>query len=291
MKKSIIATNEWFKNRHLLKQGGWYALVIYMILQKMQQFDGKIITSIRELITYMMADNKNETIVQHIKDAINFLVQERLIVLYQNIHMTQSVECDLKNAKTGQALYIKIGELPTVGYTQITVDELNTIMSNQNLRVKQKAQILCYFMAIVSHIDKASKVAFPSFDTLQDEAQIGRRENCIKFNETLKDMGLLVYGNANVANIDNIGLVANTYARAEHEAELKAELMRLRETRNWKRKEIVKCQNADMKRSLKQRINKLQKKAEQEKLTMKEQRRLDRLWEQYNELSYGKEVL
>ena len=100
----------------------------------------------------------------------------------------------------------------------------------------------------------------------------------------------MVYGNANIANIDNTGCVANTYARAEHEADLKAELMRLRETQSWRHKEIVKYQNADMKRSLKQRINKLQKKAEQEKLTMNEQRQLDRLYEQYNKLLDGKEV-
>ncbi|MDU6855072.1 MAG: hypothetical protein ACLSH8_15595 [Zhenhengia sp.] len=291
MKKNIIATNEWFKNRHLLKQGGWYALAIYMILQKMQQYDGKIIVSIGELIAYMMADRKNETIVQHIKDAINFLVQEKFIVLYQNIHMTQSVECDLKNTKTGQALYMRIGELPAIGYTQITVDELNTIMINPKLKAKQKAQILSYFMAIISHIDTKTKVAYPSFDTLQEEAQVGRREKCKQFNEELKDMGLLVYGNAGVANIERTGFVSNTYARAEHEVELKTELMRMRETRDWKIDEIRKYRITDMKRSLKQRINKLQQRAEQGELKMKEQRQLDRLWEHYNELSYGEEVL
>lgn len=290
MKKNIIATNEWFKNRHLLKQGGWYALAIYMVLQKMQQYDGKIIVSIGELIAYMMSDRKNETVVQHVKESINFLVQEKLIMLYEDIHMTKSAECDLKNAKTGQALYMRIGQLSTVGYTQITIDELNTIMSSPNVKAKQKAQMLSYFMAIISHIDTESKVAFPSFDTLQDEAQIGRREKCKQFNEELKEMGLLVYGNAGVTNIDNTGCVANTYARAEHEAELKAEIMRMRETRNWKSREIMKYQNADMKRSLKQKINSLQKKAEQERLTMKEQRQLDKLWEQYNGLLDGKEV-
>ncbi|MDU6975893.1 MAG: hypothetical protein E6370_16530 [Clostridiales bacterium] len=290
MKVNLVATNEWFRNKHLLEKGRHFALGIYMILQKMQQLDRKIITSIGELIEYIMADRKNETVVQYVKEAITFLAQEGVIMLYEDIHMTKMIECDLKNAKTGQALYIKIGELPTVGYTQITTDELNTIMSNQNLKAKQKVQMLSYFMAIVSHIDAKTKVAFPSFDTLQDEAQIGRREKCKQFNEELKDMGLMVYGNANIANIDNTGCVANTYARAEHEADLKAELMRLRETQSWRHKEIVKYQNADMKRSLKQRINKLQKKAEQEKLTMNEQRQLDRLYEQYNKLLDGKEV-
>lgn len=291
MKKNIIATNEWFKNRHLLKQGGWYSLAIYMILQKMQQFDGKIIISVGELIEYMMADRKNETVVQHVKEAITFLAQEKLIVLYEDIHMTKLVECELKNAKTGQSLYMRVGGLPTVGYTQITIDELNTIMSSPNVKAKQKAQMLSYFMAIVSHIDTNTKVAFPSFDTLQEEAQLGRREKCKQFNETLKEMGLLVYGNANVFNIDNTGYVANTYARAKHEAELKAELTRVRETHNWRRNEINKYQIADTKRSLKQKINIIQQRAEQGELTMKEQRQLDRLWEQYNELSYGEEVL
>ena len=205
--------------------------------------------------------------------------------------MTKSVECDLKNAKTGQVLYMRVGELPTVGYTQITIDELNTIMSSPNVKAKQKAQMLSHFMAIVSHIDTNTKVAFPSFDTLQEEAQLGRREKCKQFNETLKEMGLLVYGNANVVNIDNTGYVANTYARAKHEAELKAELTRVRETHNWRRNEISKYQIADTKRSLKQKINIIQQRAEQGELTMKEQRQLDRLWEQCNELSYGEEVL
>lgn len=290
MKVNLVATNEWFRNKHLLEKGGHFALGIYMILQKMQQLDGKIIVSIGELIEYMMADRKNETVVQYVKEAIAFLAQEKLIVLYGDIHMTEIIECDLKNAKTGQALYIKIGELPKVGYTQITIDELNTIISNQNLKAKQKAQMLSYFMAIISHIDAKTKVAFPSFDTLQDEAQIGRRDNCKQFNETLKEMRLLVYGNAGVTNLDNTGCVANIYARAEHEAELKAKIMRLRETQSWKSREIIKYHNADMKRSLKQKINNLQKKAEQEKLTMKEQRQLEKLYEQYNELSDRKEL-
>lgn len=285
MKKNIIATNEWFKNRHLLKQGGWYTLAIYMILQKMQQMDGKIIISIGELIEYIMADRKNETVVQHVKEAITFLVQERLIVLYGDIHMMKPVECDLKNTKTGQPLYIRIGELPTVGYTQITVDELNTIMSKPKLKAKQKVQILCYFMAIVSHIDKDSKVAFPSFDTLQEEAQIGRREKCKQFNEELKDMGLLVYGNAGVTNIDSTGCVANIYARAEHEAELKAEIMRKRETHSWKRNEAHKYEVANMKRSIKQQINNIEETYRMGGgLSKQEQRKLDKLYMEYSKL-------
>lgn len=285
MKVNLVATNEWFRNKHLLEKGGNFALGIYMILQKMQQLDGKIITSIGELIEYMMADRKNETAVQYVKEAITFLAQEGLIMLYEDIHMMKQVECNLKNTKTGQALYMRIGVLPTVGYTQITIDELNTIMSNQNLKAKQKAQMLSYFMAIVSHIDAKTKVAFPSFDTLQDEAQIGRREKCKQFNEELKNIGLLVYGNANVANIDNTGCVANTYARAEHEAELKVELIRMRETHSWKSNEAHKYEVANIKRSIKQHINIIEDRyREGDGLSKQEQRKLDKLYREYREL-------
>lgn len=290
MKINLVATNEWFRNEHLLEKGGHYALTIYMILQKMQQLDGKIVVSIGEVITYMVADRKNETMVSNVKGAMEFLAQEELIMLYEDIHMSKAIKCDLKNVKTGQILYIKIRELPTAGFTQITIDELNTIMSIPKIQAKKKAQILSYFIAIVMHIDAKTKLAFPSFDKLQEETRIGRRDNCKRFNETLKEMGLLVYGNAGVANMENTGYVANTYARAEHEAELKTEIMRLRETKTWKRNEIQKYHNADMKRSLKQKINRLQQKAEQGELKVKEQRQLDELQEQYNQLLDGKEM-
>lgn len=285
MKKNIIATNGWFRDRHLLKQGGWYALAVYMVLQKMQQMDGKIITSIGELIEYMMADRKNETVVSSVKGAIKFLAQEGLIVLYEDIHMMKQAECDLKNAKTGQALYMRIGELPTREYTQVTVDELNTIMSNPRLKSKQKAQVLSYFMAIISHVDTKTKIAFPSFDALQEEAQIGRRDNCKQFNEVLREMGLLIYANAGVVRVDGEGRVSNTYARPQHRAELDADIERLRQTHRRNYSELEKYDKADMKRSLKQKINILQRTREERgELTVKEQRQLDKLQEEYNQL-------
>lgn len=79
-------------------------------------------------------------------------------------------------------------------------------------------------------------MAFPSFDTLQEEVQIGRRENCVKYNEVLRDMGLMVYGNAGVFSIDGQGGVSNTYARAEYSAELDGEISRLSDTHRRKYK-------------------------------------------------------
>ena len=290
MKVNLIATNEWFKGDHIIEQGGHYALAIYMILQKMQQMDGKIITSIGELIAYMMADRKNETLVSSVKGAIYFLAQEKFIVLYDDIHMTTTIVGDLKNAKIAQALYIKIGELPKVGYTQITVDELNTIMESKGLKAKKKVQMLCYFMAIVIHIDAKTKVAFPSLDSLRDIVGI-RKESCKEFNEMLQDMGLIVYYNAGVLRIDGEGRVSNTYARAEHRAELETEIKRLRQTHRRNHSELEKYQIVDMKRSLKQKMNNLQHKEEIRELTMKEQKQLEKLQEQYNQLLNEQEML
>lgn len=238
MCKKIVFSNEWFNGAHYIKKsGGHYAFTVYGLLQYITPYDGRVIISLDGIRECLGMNKTTRDNTKNLKDALKFLIENSMIRLYKSYHSEEVIDCDFDNLKCKTFLFLEVVNMPDNRMTLIDYNEFTSIVIKGSLSISQRMAMLCYFSAIISHINSVTKVAFPKIKLLKEEAYIGRESTCISFNNSLSDMGILIFGNAGVKSRgqgsttgESDGYVSNTYARPQHEAQLQERLKNMQET-------------------------------------------------------------
>lgn len=268
MCKMINFSNEWFHGAHYIEQsGGHYAFAIYGLLQYIAPYGGRIVTSIDMIREYFSMSEDSRTHMKHLKNGIKFLYEQEMIEFYSNPLMTNKIECDVDMIKGKSMLFIKLINLPQNRMTLIKQTEFEKIIDDVTLSSNTKMEMLCYFSAIISHININENVSYASMELLKTEAKIGRYSTCISYNKKLVEIGIMIYGNAGTKSRNTNskctgeanGNVSNTYARPEHQFELDQYIHNMQESqRAFQTSEEIR-EKGRKSTSLKMRINNARK--------------------------------
>ena len=213
-KRNIKFSNEWFHGAHYIEErGGHYAFAIYGLLQYIAPYSGRIVTSIDMIREYFSMSDDSRTYMKHLKNGIKYLYDKEMIEFYSNPHMKEKIDFDVTMIKGKTPLYIRVINMPKTRLTLIKYTEFERIMDDITLSSNTKMEMLCYFSTIISFMNPDKHCCNPSLDTINKVAKVGRISTCIKYNDKLKAMGLIMYTHKRTKGESIRGNASNIYTR------------------------------------------------------------------------------
>lgn len=259
--RQIPFSNEWFSGQHRIAEAGYYPFAIYGLLWYIEPMDVGIATTIENILLWFKMETTKRRNADKIKEALKYLHEQGIIVFYEDIQHTIPASIDIDQIKNRTPLYIGIKERPQEKYTLIRFSEFKKLLLDEVHTGNAKVRLMCYFGAIISHINSQSKYCYPSLDVLHNVACISRTDTCSEYNLFLMDeLKMIMFQSSGVINQDTGKPLPTVYVRYEDEDVLEAEMTRQRGTHNDLKRERLKRENTKARTSISVKISHKQKK-------------------------------
>lgn len=253
--EGIAFSNEWFSGQHRIEEAGHYPFAIYGLLHYIEPMCGGIATTIENILLWFNMETTKRRNLDKIKDALKYLYEQDIIVFYEDIKHTIPASIDIDTIKGRTPLYIGIKERPQGKYTLINFSEFEKLLLDEEHKGNAKVELMCYFSAIIFHINNETKRAFPSLNALKSEACVRRLDTCSKYNDFLMDeLKMIRFQSSMRTNSETGRLYPTQYVRYEDEDVLNEEMERQREYSIERRIARLVDNNIDNRRVLSQRI-------------------------------------
>lgn len=225
MDKMICYDNEWFTGAHYIKEGGHYAFAIYGYIQYQAPYSKNITTSLDDIATVFGMGIGRRLTLSKLKDAIKFLQQKGMVELYTEHRFKEVADSRYIDTLKGKSsLYIKIKNEPKERYTLIKYEEFEKILFEEDITANLRVELMCYFSAIIFHINDNTKICFPAINLLNSEACVGKDSTCTTHNKRLVDMKLIAYKSVGYTHYKTGEQLPYHYSRPEHALLLQAEI-------------------------------------------------------------------
>ena len=256
-------------------------LLVYTYLQRFFTYEKGISFSLKDLFDELCIKNyrTQQKFIQYFKDLINF-------GLIEMINKPDKITNDTE-------LQVQIPKYDN-NFTKIRLKEL-IIISRLKVDLKQKKTMLFLYIDLASRIDEKG-YCFPSFKQLQKDLQTTNANRISSSLKKLKQYGFIDYQNlGNIVVDGNIKQSNNIYVLccdAGFPFLLKRGLDDLKEKLQMQKINILGNKHSNRKRSVKQQLNNLWKKFDNNSINTKERDKLYILeMEYYNFIKLSKEKL
>lgn len=281
----IRIDNNWFRNESYIQKTSKLAFAVYILLLEREGCNNRIFFTVDYLITHLGMNKKNRHMADKIKVALSSLEECNLIHFHKNVYDDDVIEFSSLNVNKSSELYVSV-EIPTQKYTFIYAYEMFAILLSDYGDYNARVGMLSQFCYIISCINSAHNVSFPSMANVMECSAIGSYSTFKDHLDKLVELNLLVYRNPNVMNNkgSKVTQTPNHYARPIHEADLDAMV----EEKISKMNKTPMSNNTRelgiLKRSITQKMNNIHDKEKAGTITDDDRISLYEMAEQYNQL-------
>ena len=282
--------NKWFSTYP--KDTYESTLSILMLLNVHTNRQGYAIFTVNYLMSVFDVNVSSRKSIKRIKESLQFLYETNHFVVHKSFYDDTIINVNFNNVNVYDTFCIELTP-PKKNYTMIYFNEVDSILRYDGLEFRYRRNLLRLFCTLISHINNYSLCCFPSIETLSEETRIQSKTTCLKYIEILKDLGLIISDSASIS-LSKSGVTYtpyNIYARPEHskELEIKVKLQYMEYSKKYDSllKDINKL-DGKKRRSLKQKMNYLDKERQFRDLTAEEEERYLDLKVEYDDMEYKK---
>jgi uncharacterized protein YbgA (DUF1722 family) len=260
-KQFTIIPNEYVCEAEMLPSN---ELVILIMLLMRNTNKGICIFNLKEILNELNISVTDSSRITKTIDTLETLRQKNIINYYSDIILTQKL--DKTEFKKANLIYGSL-DIPITNdnFTMIYDEEFMKILQHCKGKKINKHVLIHTFLCIIKYInnnekDEEYKLAKPSFDRIGDMMAINDK-TIIKYLKIFKELNLLEYNYVG-ARVMASGNIKNTnmyYCRKEDEDILKEYIGKELKNNNYININKDNKNKSNLKRSLKQKINKLEK--------------------------------
>lgn len=281
--------NKWFTT--YLDETNDKTFTIMLLLNAHANRYGYVTISINYLMNIFNIKSSSKQSVKSIKHSLQFLLETGQISLYDNFINLNPIEVNFNSININDTMLVRITPLEE-NFTIVYYNEVKAILGYSGLDFRYRRSLLVFFTALVSYINNTHNCSYPSHKGLSKKAHIRSEATCIKYLDIIvNDLKLMVGKSSELAFLKNgtVQEISTVYARPEHIGYLDV-VLKQREQEEIKKHKSVRSSNndnANICRSLKQKINVLNKERLYRKLTPEEEVQLQELINEHSRLSYS----
>lgn len=289
--KTVMIPDCWFKQMKIngssvyLSQYGslTQTFYIYVKMQERWRTENIALFSVCDFLKFIGCTTKDmfDRRRKEVSDMLIRLQQDDLINAYENTYCNNTIALQAPIRKN-DVFYIQLN-YTSRNFTVVEFREIERIMNYQDSLICSH-DLLPYFCSIIFHINTKTNLAYPPLEKLSEINNISSN-TCIKYNQILMDLELIYYESAGTIKLrEGIKSYNNTYARYNNK-QLVKDYIDKRQVSSVRRSSIQQQSIANHRRSLKQKINHMEKQHKENLLTTEQFYELDKMKKEYDYLS------
>ncbi|EPY2277989.1 hypothetical protein ACXAT3_002741 [Clostridium sporogenes] len=235
------------------------ALLIYILISQTITLRNYYTFSIYHLLDCLYVNHKQTVTIEKIKNCLLELNQMNIFTYYEDVYFHKQVK-DISKIKRGEKYFVEVNYLFDSNFFIVYDNEIKVILDYcKGKKNIDKFKLIGYFCYLIMRMNKENKICYPSFDKIEFDVGIGTKA-IISYNTILKELKLIDYINAGYRVVrGKVKQDVNYYCRYEDREYLKKYAKRFKEDNNLKVQTINEKKKSNKKRSLKQKINYLEK--------------------------------
>lgn len=249
---------------------------------------GNCIFSITWLLDMLNNSRSNNRKIKIIKDILQQFINDEVITLYTNVLTDDNIIKDITNIDKNDLLYCYVEDV-TENFTLIYDREIIKLIEIAYKRKLDTYSLINFVLYIYSFIDNNEqdedyKLCYPSFNKINDDIGISET-TIIKYIDALQENEIICCDYAGFKETTK-GQIRNSkmfYCRYQDEEILIKRVQAYRTKEGFIKQNKLSKNKTNLKRSLKQQINILNKKFNNDKINEIEKERLILLQEEYQE--------
>lgn len=287
----VQINNKYIRNyEHILSSE---ELTILTLITMNLSLKGVSIFTITWLLDVLKYSRSNTRKVKDIKNVLQTFVNDKVITIHENVLDDSNIITDTSTIDKNDLLYCFIddGEDFTLIYDKEILELIN-IANIHKLDIYSLIHFVVYIYSFIDNNeqDEDYKLCYPSYNKINDD--IGLSESTIeKYIDILKEYKIIECDYAGYKETIK-GQIRNSkmyYCRYQDKEKLIERIHNERVNHGFIKQNKLSKNKSNMKRSLKQMINKLNTKTDNNTITDIEKVRLDLLCEEYGKITKEKE--
>lgn|GEM_PF-4413621 len=235
------------------------SLLIYILVCKTMTIRNYCTFSINQLFDFLQVNRNQTKMLDKIKGCLLELKEVNIFSYYEDIDLKKEVK-DVNKLKKGEMYFVQLDYEFDNNFFIVYDNEIKKILDYcKGKKNIDKFKLTGYFCYLIMRMNKENKICYPSFDKIEFDVGIGTKA-IISYNTILKELKLIDYVNAGYRVVrGKVKQDVNYYCRYKDRECLKEYAKRFKEDNNLKVQTINEKKKSNKKRSLKQKINYLEK--------------------------------
>lgn len=261
-------------------------LLLYLIIMQNRTGKDTCIFSIRELCNRLGTTTRNTNRTKYIIDTLKYFEEKEIFFFsdYYNCKNQISIE-QYSNDNKLNIIYAELMDEITGDFTIIYDDEVDSILElcqNNNINKYNMVHLYLYILSFIKENkqDEDYKLAYPSINNISEA--LGFSEYTIfKYIKILKEQNILYYDSIGYKIVNGEYKMTNTYYCRMEDKDILDKFIDIKRKDKGVTPMSKKDKNTiNLKRSLKQKINKLYKKQNKTKEEIDKLKELEKEYEQ-----------
>ena len=197
--------------------------------------------------------------IEKIRNCLLELKEMNIFRYYQDFYLEKEIT-DISKLKKGEIYYAQLNYVFDNSFFVVYDNEIRKILDYcKGKRNIDKFKLAGYFCYLIMRMNKENKICYPSFDKIEFDVGIGIRA-IMSYNAILKEIKLIDYINGGYRVVrGKVKQDVNYYCRYEDRECLEEYSKRFKEDNSLKSQTNSEKKKSNKKRSLKQKINHLEK--------------------------------
>lgn len=260
-------------------------LTILTIISMNKTVKNQYIFTLKHILNLLGTTNNPSRKLKEIRQTLLLFEQNNILEYYNATIENNKTELDITTVDKNDLIFATDNVLLAEGFTQIYDDEVLKILKLQDINTNELLTLYLYILSYINYNQQSEdyKLCFVSYDNMVDNLGL-TKPTISKYIQILSDNDLLRCDYAGFKTNNGFKNEIMYYCRYEDEQLLIARLNSIR-----KDKTIVPLTNKNknilnLKRSIKQKINRLKKKELDNTITNTEREKLKQLEEEHKAL-------
>jgi|GEM_PF-6440793 len=263
-------------------------LTIWILLSQNKTVKNQCIFTLQWIANKLGQTNNSTRKINNIKDILIYLEQDNILKYYNDTVEEDSNRVQATDIGRNDLIYTTDDLVPTE-YAIVYDDDIRAIMTycnNNKVDTYGMINLYAYIMASINNNEKDEnyKLCYMAIKTLTRELQLSET-TILKYLKVLDEIEIIKHDYAGYGYNDNKVKNETTYfSRYKDRKLLEGRLIKIRKEKNITESTPIARDKVKKKISLKQKINILKKKEEENKITDKEREELRQLKQEYDKL-------
>lgn len=264
-------------------------LTILTIISMNKTVKNQYIFTLKHILALLGTTNNPSRKLKEIRQTLLTFEQNNILEYYNATIENDKTKLDINTVDKNDLIFATDNVLLAEGFTQIYDDEVLKILKLQDVNTNELLTLYLYILSYINYNQQSEdyKLCFVSYDNIVDNLGL-TKPTISKYIQILSDNDLLRCDYAGFKTNNGFKNEIMYYSRYEDEQLLIARLNNIR-----KDKTIVPLTNKNknilnLKRSIKQKINRLKKKEQNNTITNTEREKLKLLEEEHKTLKVEK---
>lgn len=260
-------------------------LTILTIISMNKTVKNQYIFTLKHILALLGTTNNPSRKLKEIRQTLLTFEQNNILEYYNATIENDKTKLDINTVDKNDLIFATDNVLLAEGFTQIYDDEVLKILKLQDVNTNELLTLYLYILSYINYNQQSEdyKLCFVSYDNIVDNLGL-TKPTISKYIQMLTDNDLLRCDYAGFKTNNGFKNEIMYYSRYEDEQLLITRLNNIRKDKtivplNNKNKNIL-----NLKRSIKQKINRLKKKEQNNTITNTEREKLKQLEEEHKTL-------